>query len=604
MATSTKMLKKKLLRNNEYYGTQELFDELYKMSQKGCCFTDLMSLITSRQNVLLAYRSIKRNKGSKTKGTNPHTIFDVGNTEPEKLVRYVQARLNDYHPHPVRRKEIKKPNGGIRPLGIPTIEDRLVQQCIKQVLEPICEAQFHPDSYGFRPNRSAHHAIARVEYLMQHAGLHYVIDVDIKGFFDNVNHGKLLKQMWTMGIRDKNLLCVLSKLLCAEIKGIGRPEKGTPQGGIISPLLSNIVLNELDWWVSDQWQTFQTTVKDYGQNRYRALKKTDLKEVWIVRYADDFKILCRTRDCANRMFAAVQKWLKERLSLDISLEKSKIVNLRKHYSEFLGFKIKVVDKGGKHVTIAHMTDKAKKRAIKQILEKADALVEKPTTTMANRYNSTILGMHNYYRIASRVAEDFAQIDFLVRKGLYNRLHFVTRKTGDKSKVYRKFYAEYNPKPMYVAKVALFPVYGVKFAIPRKFTQTICNYTPEGRSLIHDALSCINLNTLQYIMENPDRSQSTEFNDNRISLYVGQNGKCAVTGKALEIGSMAVHHTTPRAAGGTDAYANLVWLSAFVHQLIHATKPETIQRLVGAIKPNEVMISKINNFRVKVGNCEI
>lgn len=604
MATSTKMLKKKLLRNNEYYGTQELFDDLYKMSQKGCCFNDLLSLISSRQNVLLAYRNIKRNKGSMTKGTNPHTILDIGNTEPDRLVRYVQGRLSNYHPHSVRRKEIEKPNGGIRPLGIPTIEDRLIQQCIKQVLEPICEAKFHPDSYGFRPNRSAHHAIARMEYLVQHAGLHFVIDVDIKGFFDNVNQSKLLKQMWTMGIRDKNLLCVLSKLLHAEIEGIGRPDKGTPQGGIISPLLSNIVLNELDWWVSDQWQTFRTTVKDYGHNRYRALKRTDLKEVWIVRYADDFKILCRTRDCANRMFVAVQQWLKERLSLDISPDKSKIVNLRKQYSEFLGFKIMAVEKGGKHVTVAHMTDKAKKHAVKQIYEKADALVKRPTTTMANRYNSTILGMHNYYRIASRVALDFAEIDFLVRKGLNNRFRNIARKTGDKSKVYQKYYAGYNPKPMYVANVALFPIYGVRFDIPRKFTQTICNYTSQGRSYIHDALTSIDLNILQYIMENPDRRQSTEFNDNRISLYVGQNGKCAVTGMALEIGAMEVHHINPRAAGGTDAYANLVWLSTPVHQLIHATRTETIQRLVGAIKPSDAVIAKINAFRVKVGNCEI
>jgi len=604
MATSTKKLKKKLLRNNEYYGTQELFDDLYKMSQKGCCFNDLLSLISSRQNVLLAYRNIKRNKGSMTKGTNPHTILDIGNTDPDGLIRYVQGRLSNYRPHSVRRKEIEKPNGGTRPLGIPTIEDRLIQQCIKQVLEPICEARFHPDSYGFRPNRSAHHAIARVEYLIQHAGLHFAIDIDIKGFFDNVNHSKLLKQIWTMGIRDKNLLCVLSKLLQAEIEGIGRPDKGTPQGGIISPLLSNIVLNELDWWVSDQWQTFRTTVKDYGHNRYRALKKTGLKEVWIVRYADDFKILCRTKDCANKMFIAVQRWLKERLSLDISPEKSRVVNLRKQHSEFLGFKIKAVKKGDKHVTIAHMTDKAKKHAVKQIYEKADAIVEQPTTTMANRFNSTILGMHNYYRIASCVALDFAQIDFLVRKGLYNRFRSIARKSGNKSRVYEKYYAGYNPKPMYVANVALFPIYGVKFAIPRKFTQAICNYTSKGRSLIHDSLSSIDLNILRYIMENPNRRQSTEFNDNRISLYVGQNGKCAVSGKPLQIGAMAVHHINPKSIGGTDAYANLIWLSALVHQLIHATKPETIQRLVGAIKPNDVMMRKINNFRVKVGNCEI
>ena len=118
------------------------------------------------------------------------------------------------------------------------------------MLEPICEAKFFERSNGFRPNRSAENAIAQAERMMQNLNLHYVVDVDIKSFFDNVNHGKLLKQMWAMGIRDKKLLCIISAMLKAEVAGIGFPEKGTPQGGIISPLLSNIVLNELDWWVA------------------------------------------------------------------------------------------------------------------------------------------------------------------------------------------------------------------------------------------------------------------------------------------------------------------------------------------------------------------
>ena len=132
------------------------------------------------------------------------------------------------------------------------MDDRIIQQCILQVLEPICEAKFHSHSYGFRPNRAASHAIARTTFLMWNSKCHYVVDIDIKGFFDNVNHGKLLKQMWTMGIRDKNLISIIGRILKSKIEGIGIPDKGTPQGGIISPLLSNIVLNELDWWLSDQ----------------------------------------------------------------------------------------------------------------------------------------------------------------------------------------------------------------------------------------------------------------------------------------------------------------------------------------------------------------
>lgn len=147
-------------------------------------------------------------------------------------------------------------------LGIPTIEDRLIQQCIKQILEPILEAKFYEHSYGFRPERNTGHAIARVQALTK-KGYHFVVDIDIKGFFDNVNNGKLLKQLWTLGIREKRLLSVISRMLKAKIDGIGIPEKGTPQGGILSPLLANVVLNELDWWIASQWSDFPTHQHQY-----------------------------------------------------------------------------------------------------------------------------------------------------------------------------------------------------------------------------------------------------------------------------------------------------------------------------------------------------
>ncbi|KZL88541.1 group II intron-encoded protein LtrA [Clostridium magnum DSM 2767] len=185
MATNElKLKKKRLLRNNEYYNIQELYDNLYTKSSRKEKFNDLLSLIINEQNILLAYRNIKKNKGSKTKGSNNTTIIEVGENNPRKLVEYVKSRLDDYKPQSVRRVEIPKGEGKTRLLGIPTIEDRLIQQCIKQILEPICEAKFHKHSYGFRPNRNTHHAIARSMALMQKNNLHYVVDIDIKGFFD------------------------------------------------------------------------------------------------------------------------------------------------------------------------------------------------------------------------------------------------------------------------------------------------------------------------------------------------------------------------------------------------------------------------------------
>ena len=374
------MTKRKKLRHSEYYDLQGCFDELYAKSKQGDAFTNLVEIISSEENIRLAYRNIKRNSGSHTSGVDKLSIKDIERLSAEKLVEIIQRKFKFYKPKPVKRVEIPKPNGKTRPLGIPTIIDRLVQQCILQVLEPICEAKFHERSNGFRPNRSAEHALAQCYKMIQQQNLHFVVDVDIKGFFDNVNHSKLIRQMWTLGIRDKQLICIIKEMLKAPIimpdGSTQNPTKGTPQGGILSPLLANIVLNELDWWVSSQWEDMPTRNKYkiiYASNGtvnkgivYRALRKSRLKEMYIVRYADDFKIFCRKRSDADKVFVAVKQWLKDRLSLEISEEKSKVINLKRRYSEFLGFKLKAVRKGGKFVVRSHMSDKAVKRETEKL----------------------------------------------------------------------------------------------------------------------------------------------------------------------------------------------------------------------------------------------
>lgn len=308
-------MKRKKIRHNEYYNMVGTLDNLYKQSKEGKNFNKLMDIISSDNNIELAFRNIKGNAGSSTVGVDKKSIKDISKLSKDKYLQIVKAKLSNYHPKPVRRVEIPKPNGKTRPLGIPTIWDRIIQQCILQVLEPICEAKFHERNNGFRPNRSVENAMAQCYKMINQQHLLYVVDIDIKGFFDNVNHCKLRKQMWNMGIQDKKLLCIISEMLKAPIQmPDGRmeyPTKGTPQGGILSPLLSNIVLNELDWWITSQWELmptkkqYKTRVTSSGvverSSHYRALRTSNLKEMFIVRYADDFKIFCKDYHTAKEL---------------------------------------------------------------------------------------------------------------------------------------------------------------------------------------------------------------------------------------------------------------------------------------------------------------
>ncbi|WP_243454607.1 reverse transcriptase domain-containing protein [Desulfosporosinus fructosivorans] len=181
MATTTANTK---LRHNEYYGQQSILDELYERSLKGAKFNKLYEKIVEENNILLAYRNIKANTGSKTEGTDGLTIKDIAGMTNQEVITMVKRRLKNFTPQSVRRVEILKDNGQNRPLGIPTMSDRLIQACIYQILEPICEARFHNHSYGFRPTRRTEHALATMHRMINIQHLHFVVDVDIKGFSD------------------------------------------------------------------------------------------------------------------------------------------------------------------------------------------------------------------------------------------------------------------------------------------------------------------------------------------------------------------------------------------------------------------------------------
>lgn len=272
----------------------------------------LMEEVLDPKNLNRAYRKILSNRGARTPGVDGMTVGQLKAYVQKHWPKIeAQLRTGEYRPHPVKRVEIPKPGGGVRKLGIPTALDRLIQQAILQILQPHFDPTFSEHSYGFRPGRSAHQAVAKAQEYQQ-AGFRYVVDMDLEKFFDRVHHDRLVARL-AQRIGDKVLLKLIRAFLTSGVlaDGLVSPTtEGAPQGGPLSPLLSNIVLDELDRELERRGHRF-------------------------VRYADDSNIYVRSRRAGERTLASVTRFVEQTLRLKVNASKSAVD--RPWRRKFLGF---------------------------------------------------------------------------------------------------------------------------------------------------------------------------------------------------------------------------------------------------------------------------
>ena len=367
------MLKKDKLRYNEYYDMQSVYDELYQQSRNNNNFYKLIEIIGSKQNIRLAYKNLRGNSGSHTKGTDGLTIEDIGRCSDKEMIDTVRGMLSDYKPKAVRRVLIPKPGSDKkRPLGIPCIWDRLVQQCILQVLEPICEPKFHNHSYGFRPNRSCEMAVRQLLVYLNE-GYEWIVDIDLEKFFDNVPQDRLMSLVHDI-INDGDTESLIRKYLKAGVmtpQGYEETKLGTPQGGNLSPLLSNIMLNELD-------------------------KELEARGLRFTRYADDCVIALKSESSAKRVMRTVSDWIQRKLGLKVNMNKTHITRPLK--LKYLGFGFYKDSKTKEWKCRPHQDSVKKfKDRLKELTSRK---MPGTVTSKIEKINQVTRGWINYYAIGS------------------------------------------------------------------------------------------------------------------------------------------------------------------------------------------------------------
>jgi group II intron reverse transcriptase/maturase len=384
-------------------------------------FFDIYHLLYDENWLDRAYRSVKSNAGSRTAGVDGLNMSDF-EEELERNLRGLRQSLKDetFDPKPVRRIHIPKGDGRERPLGIPTIKDRIVQEALRMVLEPIYETDFSQYSYGFRPNRSTMDALNVVKMATrENMKYFWVIDADIKGFFDNVDH-QTLEQIIQDRIKDQQIRDLIWEFLKAGIMEEGEYRNsvtGTPQGGIVSPLLANVYLNELDQWVK-RWT-------DLPQDEKRKRRRNDKGNWMYVRYADDFLLLSNGRKPEmEEMEDRLREYLGNDLDLTLSKKKTEIVHVNDGF-DFLGFHVERREnrKGEKQTQITIPKEAVEDfRETIHVATNGDHNSSERSKIMA--LNPVIRGWGNYYRYCWSSASTFHDLDNFIWRQV---MHWMARK---------------------------------------------------------------------------------------------------------------------------------------------------------------------------------
>jgi RNA-directed DNA polymerase len=552
----------KAVADNDIKGIRETFDLLAKR--------------TDAVKILATQRITQRNQGKYTAGVDGIAI-PKGDRQLQYQIRLKLLERVDIErtPDPIKRVFIPKPNGKTRPLGIPTIQDRINQEILRIATEPIAEYHFNDSSYGFRPKRSCHDAHEQLYHKLVNTNFpRYILEGDIKGCFDNINHEHIISTLLEWQVPEWTLK-LITKILKTNIFHNGEvwdSDTGTPQGGVISPLLANVALTTLD----------DFCYENYGRINKRGYDSMVFKTNPIVRYADDFVIVCKSELQAKQVKSEISEHLKNKVGLTLSEEKTSITHITKGF-DFLGFNFRKYEECRKQrspvkarkrktpptkMSNYKLLIKPKKESVENLLRECKEILDKHKTAKTHAVlqmlNQKLVGWGMYYR-------------FSVSKQIFNRINhemwwklyrWAKRRHPNKSKgwIIQKYFTKQGKwdKVFYDEETQEF-IYPIH-KIPIKRYVLVRNYR------VYDSDPEI----MKYWNRREYTNAFAQIESVRISrLYKSQKGYCpycngGITQDDIKEREVQIHHMKPISQGGNQSYSNLRLIHSECHREVHAT----------------------------------
>ncbi len=558
-------------------------------------FMGILEIIASEPNIITSIHKIKSNKGSHTSGVDDEDIDDYLKKGYDEVIEIVRTKLYNYSPNMVRRVWIPKPGKSEkRPLGIPTIIDRIIQECVRNVIEPIAEAQFFEHSYGFRPMRSAEMAVARIKRINFTSKCCWVVEGDIKGFFDNIDHNVMIKSLWNLGIRDKRVLSIIKQMLEAGVmEECSKSELGTPQGGIISPLLANIYLNRFDNYMTGDFERKRLRKPHSRRDgELTAMRNhSNLKTCYYVRYADDWVILTDNKEDAEKLKYKAKRYLNDTLKLELSEEKTLITNVRIKPIKFLGVEIRMVKKNGAWVNKVSPERERFHRKMKNLsreifyIRKISTLDKDRLIQNITRVNSIIVGLINYYSMCDQISVVVRKYAWLLKYTAYKSLKRYGGKWIRANEVSNLIGLHYGHKahiPAVKYKDMYIGITDINFAKWENSVQKNQGetpYTPEGRELYNKRMRRKGLRVRTdevnstahalFIRMSKSSLYNFEYFMNRPYTYNRDKGKCKICGGYVEPNEARFHHVDKKLPFNLiNKVKNIITVHQYCHELIH------------------------------------